>query len=160
MGYEPNEVPSSSTPHEEGYVIQLGDSEIEEIIAGDLGRGQIVKRFGVGEHAAQLARTTAVAIARERRRVARGLTAAPPRPEGLINGSGRAGEPRALPSSRSLPSPAPVTPPPPKLSEVLGPLRAAAEAWIAGRDAVPGPRLGTDRSKIELFLDWLERREA
>lgn len=165
--YEPSEVPSSSTLHEKGQAIQLGDGEIEEIIAEDLTRGQIVKRFGVGEHAAQLARTTAVAIARERRRVTRGLTMpAPPRPEGLINGSGRAGEPRALRSSRSLPppplpvpAPAPPQPAPPKLSELAGPLRAAAEAWIADRSNASGPRLGTDRSKIELFLAWLERQE-
>jgi hypothetical protein len=48
---------------------QLSDAQIEEIIAGDLGRGQIVARYGVGEHAAQLARTAAVAIMGERRRV-------------------------------------------------------------------------------------------
>lgn len=49
---------------------QLSDAQIEEIIAGDLGRGQIVARFGVGEHAAQLARVAASAVMGERRRVA------------------------------------------------------------------------------------------
>ncbi len=47
----------------------LGPAEINEIIAGNLTRGQIVSRYGVGEHAAQLARTTAVAIRGERERV-------------------------------------------------------------------------------------------
>lgn len=98
---------------------QLGESEIEEIIARNLTRGQIRVRFGVGEHAAQLARTTAVAIARERERA-----------------PGGGGLDAAL-------------------------LRKLAEEWLALRDDVQASkRLGTDRSKVTLFLDWLEAREA
>lgn len=100
----------------EGSVIQLGDSEIEEIIAKDLTRGQIVVRFGVGEHAAQLARTQALAIRRERQRAA-----------------------STAPSALDLDDLHVL------VQDYLEHLRAT------GADG----RIGTDRSKLSLFLTWL-----
>lgn len=91
---------------------KLGDEDIEVIIAGNLTRGQIRDRFGVGEHAAQLARVAAVTIARERSRA---------RPAGLD----------------------------------MDALRERAEAWLAYREGLPVRLLGTDRTKVTLFLDWL-----
>jgi hypothetical protein len=117
----PGGTEQQANSHRKGHVIQLGDSEIEEIIAKGLTRGQIVKRYGVGEHAAQLARTTAVAIARERRRLLQPVAA-------------------------------------PQAGLDLNELRTEAEAWIESRQGADGPRLGTDRSKIELFLHWLGQR--
>ena len=96
---------------------QLGPPEIERIITENLTRGQIRAAFGVGEHAAQLARTTAVAIRTER---------------------GRAGTARRLD---------------------VDVLRKEAEEYIAGRQRLPiAEWIGTDRSKITLFLDWLSER--
>lgn len=75
--------------------------------------------FGVGEHAAQLARTQAMAVARDRRRR--------PEPGGLD----------------------------------VAALRELAEEYIALRGETPGiPALGTDRSKVTQFLNWLETRAA
>lgn len=102
--------PGSPARAREEALIKLGDAEIERIIAGDLTRGQIRVTFGVGEHAAQLARTQAVAVARDRRR--------------------RTGAPDAAA------------------------LRELAEEYLT-QDA---GRLGTTRSKVTLFLDWLESR--
>lgn len=77
---EPPQRPARGSPTD--VVTQSGDAgealrtsavrrwDIEEIIAADLTRGQIMARFGVGEHAAQLARVAAVAVMGERRRVA------------------------------------------------------------------------------------------
>lgn len=92
---------------------RITDADIEVIIAGDLTRGQIKARFGVGEHAAQLARTQALAIRGERSRA---------RLAGLD----------------------------------LDALRERAEAWLAYREGqVRTSSLGTDRTKVTLFLDWL-----
>lgn len=96
---------------------RLGEADIEVIIADDLTRGQIRDRFGVGEHAAQLARVTAVAVHRERLRqatVSMGLS-----------------------------------------PELIALLRERAEAWLAYREGQRGSSLGTDRTKVTLFLDWL-----
>jgi hypothetical protein len=102
---------------------QLGDTEIDEIIAKDLTRGQIKVRFGVGEHAAQLARTQAMAVQRERRRAD---YRADYRAGGLdMNG-----------------------------------LRAAAEEYLEQRLSAHGLSLGTDRTKVTMFLDWLAEQAA
>jgi hypothetical protein len=98
---------------------QLGDTEIDEIIAKDLTRGQIKVRFGVGEHAAQLARTQAMAVQRERRR-------ADYRAGGLD----------------------------------MDGLRAAAEEYLEQRLSAHGLSLGTDRTKVTMFLDWLAEQAA
>ena len=49
---------------------QITDGQLEEIITRNLTRPEIMREFNVGEHAAQLARTKATAIAAERARVA------------------------------------------------------------------------------------------
>jgi hypothetical protein len=100
---------------------QLGQPEIERIIAGDLTRGQIVAEFQVGEHAAQLARTQAKAVIAERQRTT-----------------------SAAPSSKG---------------RDIEQLRAAAEEYLEWRLSVAGLSLGTDRTKIVQFLDWLAEQE-
>jgi hypothetical protein len=114
-----NPVPATSA--REGPVIPLGNEDIEEVIAKDLTRSQIAERFGVGEHAAQLARTRAVAIRGERQRC------------GTV--------PRAALSDVDV-------------------LRKEAEVYLAHRLSVVGLSLGTDRTKITLFIDWLAERNA
>jgi hypothetical protein len=105
---------------------QLGPPEIEQIIAENLTRGQIRKVFGVGEHAAQLARTQAVAIAGERQRNAGSTVRV-------------------------------------HLADLadVDVLRKEAEVYLAHRQELDtAGRLGTDRSKIMLFLGWLAERDA
>ena len=100
---------------------QLGDAELEQIIALGLTRSQIALRFGVGEHAAQLARTRAVAVAGERKRTGKAV-------------------PTALGTDVSV-------------------LRKEAEVYFEHRQSLPAADwIGTDRTKITLFLDWLEQR--
>ena len=140
---------SRPRPASGGVQRHLSDVEIEEIITFDLTRGQITKRYGVGEHAAQLARTTAVAIARERQRA----------DGGCVCSCGRCGPAGTHDCNRpACHRPRPPAPPAaPSLTMLRNQLREAAEEYLAQRDEV-GMRLGTDRSKLTLFLDWLDSR--
>jgi transposase-like protein len=105
-----------------GVPYRITDADIEQVIADNLTRGQIKRRFGVGEHAAQLARTQAMAVQRERER-------------------------------------SQVKPPALTTQVDVAALRALAEAWLAYREGqVRTSSLGTDRTKVTLFLDWLESR--
>jgi transposase-like protein len=107
-------------------------ADIEVIITGNLTRGQIRDRFGVGEHAAQLARVAALAIRVERDRQATAV------------------------ANRAFAQPADA-----KLSpRLIALLREQAEAYFGYRATQNlTTMMGTDRTKVTLFLDWLAGQE-
>ncbi len=192
----------------------LGQPEIERIIAENLTRGQIMTVFGVGEHAAQLARTQAMAIAAERERAALGglkrpaaiadhaaaghieivrrLTSQLSKVDSQLTANvsetsrlraenkqlqteneqlqteneqltGQlavsAGDVSALRAeNKQLTEQAAAASRPGLDTDELWKLM---EIYVEDRrDAGVGPRIGTDRSKVTLFLKWLEDRAA
>jgi hypothetical protein len=129
MQQSPPKFPGGTVP-DEPY--KITDADIEVIITENLTRGQIRDRFGVGEHAAQLARVAALAIRVERDRQATAV------------------------ANRAFAQPADA-----KLSpRLIALLREQAEAYFGYRATQNlTTMMGTDRTKVTLFLDWLAGQE-